>query len=83
MNLTFTKLEQFKIFIAEDLTLKLKSTYFDSVVKSSNIIVGILVNIPSVSLVYPNIKDFPGVSTGVLYLLSYSVDLTIYFDGCS
>ena len=55
-----------KIFIADDLTLKSKSTSLDAVVKSSNIItLSLTTNIPSVSLVYPRINDLPGVKTGV------------------
>jgi hypothetical protein len=66
-----------RIFMAEDFTLKGNVTYLIAVVKSSNIIVGTFVNMPSVSLVYPNIKVLPAVRTGVLYESSYSVDLTI------
>ena len=66
------------IFIADDLTLKSKSINLDAVVKSSNIITLFSVwYIPSFSLVYPNINDLPGVTTGVSYKSSYSVDLTI------
>lgn len=55
----------FKIFIADDFTLKEKFTNFESVVKSSKIIQGRLENIPSSSLVCPIRKDFPAVNTGV------------------
>lgn len=47
------------IFIAEDLTLNGKSTHLNAPVKSSKIITGFSFDasyIPSVSLVYPNIK---------------------------
>ena len=56
-----------RIFIAEDFTLKGKSTNFVSVVKSSKIITGTSVKTPSDSFVYPIINDFPAVKTGVLY----------------
>ena len=52
--------------MAEDLTLKEKSTYFESVVKSSNMITGTLSNTPSVSFVWPITNDLPAVNTGVL-----------------
>ena len=51
--------------MAEDFTLNGKSTSFESVVKSSKMIVGKLLYIPLVSFVYPNINDFPAVITGV------------------
>lgn len=54
-----------KIFIAEDFTLNGKSTYFESVVKSSNIMHGSLLYTPAVSSVNPIINDFPAVRTGV------------------
>ena len=54
------------IFIAEDFTLKGKSTYFESVVKSSNMITGRFLKIPAVSFVWPIKNDFPAVKTGVL-----------------
>ena len=72
-----------KLFIAEDFTLNGKSTYLESVVKSSKIMVGNLLYIPVVSFVYPRINDFPGVRTGVLSSSLYSVDSTIYCVGCS
>ena len=53
------------IFIADDLTLKGKSINREAVVKSSKIIQGNLLYTPSVSLVYPIVKDLPAVSTGV------------------
>ena len=53
--------------MAEDFTLKGKSTNFESVVKSSKIITGKSVKIPSDSFVWPIIKDFPAVKTGILY----------------
>ena len=74
---------QFNIFIAEDLALKGKSTYFEAVVKSSNIITGRLLNIPSFSFVYPRINVLPAVKTGVLYSLLYFSFFTKYFVGCS
>ena len=55
--------------MAEDLTLNGKSINRKSVVKSSKIIAGNLFLIPKFSLVYPIIKDFPAVKTGVLYFL--------------
>nr|DAQ62120.1 MAG TPA: hypothetical protein [Crassvirales sp.] len=62
MSISFFTL---KIFIAEDFILNGKSTKRESVVKSSKIITGRLSHIPSVSFVYPIIKDFPAVKTGV------------------
>lgn len=55
------------IFIAEDFTLKGKSTNFESVVKSSKMITGKFEKTPSDSFVYPIMKDFPAVKTGILY----------------
>jgi DNA polymerase I-like protein with 3'-5' exonuclease and polymerase domains len=58
------------IFIADDLTLKLKSTHWLEVVKSSKIITGfclLAIYTPSVSLVIPRTKLWPAVSTGVEY----------------
>ena len=57
-----------KIFIADDFTLNGKSTYLESVVKSSKIITGRLLHTPNSSFVLPIIKDFPAVRTGTLYL---------------
>ena len=71
------------IFIAEDFTLNLKSTYWVAVVKSSKIITGNSSKILSVSSVYPKMNDLPAVKTGVGYLSSYSVEFTIYLEGCS
>ena len=56
------------IFIADDFTLKGKSTNLLSVVKSSKIITGKSSNILSVSFVCPSINDLPAVKTGVLYV---------------
>ena len=54
------------IFIADDLALNGKFTNLFAVVKSSKIITGRLFsNTPSVSFVYPKIKVFPAVKTGV------------------
>ena len=55
--------------MADDFTLKSKSTKRDAVVKSSKIITLSLdaLYIPFVSFVYPNINDLPGVKTGVGY----------------
>ena len=47
----------FKIFMADDFTLNEKLTSLESVVKSSKIMQGNLEYIPSISLVYPIIKD--------------------------
>ena len=51
--------------MADDFTLKGKSTNFESVVKSSKMIQGKLEYIPSTSLVYPMMKDLPAVKTGI------------------
>ena len=58
----------FRIFIAEDLTLKGKSTNFVAVVKSSKMITGrfSLEYTPFSSLVKPRRKDLPAVNTGIL-----------------
>ena len=73
----------FRIFIAEDFTLNGKSTYFESVVKSSKIMHGKLEYIPLVSFVCPIMKDFPAVNTGVKKVSLYSVEDTMYNVGCS
>ena len=55
------------IFIADDLALNGKFTNLFAVVKSSKIITGRLFsNTPSVSFVYPKIKVFPAVKTGIV-----------------
>ena len=76
----------FKIFIADDLTLKSKSTHFLSVVKSSKIITGFFkldIKMLFLSFVHPKIKVFPGVKTGIAYslVLFFSILFAIYLVG--
>ena len=68
--------------MAEDLTLKEKSTYLQSRVKSSNMMQSPLSYIPSISDVYPKTKALFAVSTGVPSFV-YSVSSTRYDCGCS
>ena len=51
--------------MADDLTLKEKSTSLESVVKSSKMMQGKLEYIPSTSLVCPIMNDLPAVKTGM------------------
>jgi hypothetical protein len=73
----------FKIFNAEDLTLNGKSTYLLFIVKSSNIITGKFLKIPSVSVVYPKMKDLLAVKTGTDLSEYGKISFAIYLLGCS
>ncbi|TNK93145.1 hypothetical protein C4M98_03750 [Mycoplasmopsis pullorum] len=74
----------FKIFIAEDLILKSKSTHFKSVVKSSKIITGFSLlewKMFSSSSVYPKMNFWLAVKTGILNSELYLSLFTINFVG--